>query len=1079
MMRPACFLPAALLLLLLLLPLPCFAAGAYLVEDGQPRADIVVAENALRTTRLAAQELQDDVAKISGARLPIVHTPGAGVSHVFIGGSRYTEPLKLKTEDLKDGACRLVSGEGWLALLGVDTEFAPIEPWCRNHADFLSGRPQSEWRSLTHSHWNLPNVLLFKDRLLLPGDTGLPDAERAAVAKKPLECWAQDERGSFNAVCAFMSKLGVRWYAPGELGEVMPSMKTIPLPKMDETVRPDFAIRRFNVRFSVHGPAMARWAMRLGARDPYGIETAHGMDTVTDNEATFAAHPDWFALQGGKRHFHTGENNHLCYSNEELINETVRYVRFLFDHFHMDMVSIMPPDGYTSICQCDLCRGKDSPEREQRGLASDYIWGFVNRVAKEVGRTHPNKKVLNCAYGIYSLPPLKIDKLEPNVVVSIVGGRQPMRNEAAQQEETRALRESWVPKTANPVIIFENYPFTDRGWYLPAFTAHSLGASIDATKGFSQGEDIWLSMPQGFEKEASLALNHFMVYFTQRMYWGGKGAAVEPMFREYVRLFYGPAEAEMNAFFDFCEENWQAMEKDKARADTALALFDKAKAKVGADAGGVYGKRLGLFDDYLKGLRNKSAQLGSLRGPVPVLRLVGKAKGKIIIDGKLDDEAWLNCPLAATVKLRELQTGRQPVCGTTAKAAWIGNDLYFAIRCDEPPGEKPHSGGAVRKDDSALWGGDAVEVLIETEAHSYYQIAISPDGTVCDLDRAAPHDKWLGWDAKAEVATCIEDGHWTAEMRLPVRADETDPLNQIAGHPPTRSLPWHVNICRQRVREDGTELSAFSPTGAADFHHPSKFATFYDGNSFEFDHGPPEDDFLEALRVASDLARTGRRAEALDAFIAAAHRPGTDVQKTHALELAARLARGLKEPELARQLIAGIPISAVRTTAMMQHLLDTGKAPEMIATYGEEDIGQWPFWKRGGGFHARGTAFFITKAGARAETDLTAALPWLADRITRDNVLLTLGQNRETNLHDDGKALEAYEGIVAGRPHLGAASEYSALQGIARIQTRRGQFDEALKTLGRADMDKLQGTWRKNIQQSIDAVVGARGKASP
>jgi hypothetical protein len=63
---------------------------------------------------------------------------------------------------------------------------------------------------------------------------------------------------------------------------------------------------------------------------------------------------------------------------------------------------------------------------------------------------------------------------------------------------------------------------------------------------------------------------------------------------------------------------------------------------------------------------------------------------------------------AATCQLRESQTGRRPIFGTTVKAAWLGNDLYFAIRCDDRPKEKPNP-TATRTDDAALWYGDAVE----------------------------------------------------------------------------------------------------------------------------------------------------------------------------------------------------------------------------------------------------------------------------------------------------------------------------------------------------------------------------------
>ena len=1048
--------PAVILLALLIQFAATAAAEVFLVKDGQPRAEIVVATTAKRTTRLAAQELQDGIKKISGAHLPVVNEPTGKAVKIFVGPSKQTDALKITTAGLKDGAFRIVSGDDWLALLGEDTEFEPIEPWGKNNADLVAGRAQGEWRKLSNSLWGLPNTLIYKDRIRIPGYTGMADALRITSRPPPIDLWAQDERGSFNAVCGFLHKLGVRWYAPGPLGEVMPSLKTIALPKLDETVRPDFSIRRFNVRFAVHGENLARWAMRLGARDPYGIEAAHGMDTITDHEEVFAAHSEWFALYGGKRGYQRGANNHLCYENEELIAETVRYVRAVFDHYKMEMVSVMPPDGYTAICQCPKCAGKDTLDREQAGYASDYIWNFVNRVAKEVRKTHPEKKVMNCAYGIYTLPPLKIEKLEPNVVVSIVGGRRPMNNKPADLAKCAALRDAWAKKTSNPIIIFENYPFTDRGWYLPAFTPHSLGESINATKGKSLGEDIWLSVRQDFEK-VGLAYNHFIVYFTQRMYWGGKSADADAMMREYVRLFYGPAESEMNAFFDFCEANWQAMEKEKDKADTALALFDKAKTK--ADRASVYGQRLALLDDFLKGLRNKSAQLGKLRGPQPVLRLVGPAKQRPVIDGVLDDDAWVNAFPSATVKLRELQTGRQPIFGTTVKAAWFGNDLYFAIRCDEHPGEKPRI-GTTKSGDASLWYGDAVELLIETESRSYYQIAISPSGATVDLDRSADRAAWYSWRSKAEVATKIHDDHWIVEVKLPIREDENDPLNQIIGHHPNRSLPWHFNVCRQRIREDGSEYSAFSPTGADNFHNVMKFATLFDGNSFEFDHGPPDDDYLEAIRAAADLARTGKREEALKAYIAAADRECTPLQKSHALEIAAGYARNQRQPELSDQLIARIPLPAVQKTAQMQSALDQFKAMQVVTDFANEDINAWPFWKRGDGWFARGRAHAIAKKGKEAEADLTRALEWTSDTRIRDEIALSLAQNYEGNLHDDDRALASYQQIVEPAKHLGSSTQFHGLRGIAAIQTKRGKHDDALATLRRVDPAKQQGFWR-------------------
>ena len=627
-----------------------------------------------------------------------------------------------------------------------------------------------------------------------------------------------------------------------------------------------------------------------------------------------------------------------------------------------------------------------------------------------------------------------------------------------------------MAKTHNPIINFENYPFIDRGWYLPAFTPHAMGESINATKGISQGEDISLTVRQDPDT-SGIGFNHFMVYFNARMYWGGKDADVDAMFREYCRLFYGPAEKEMRAFFEYGEANWQEMEKDKAKADRALELFAIAKTK--ADATSVYGRRIALIDDFLKGLRNKSQQLGKVRGPLPILRLVGNAPSKIVIDGKFDEEAWTNAFPSATVRLRGLQTGRQPTFGTIVKSAWLGNDLYFAIRCDEHPGEKLNI-GTTKKDDSALWYGDAVEVLLETESHSYYQIAISPSGAVVDSDRGAARDKWFSWDSNAEVATHIADDHWSIEMRLPITQDENDPLHQVIGRKPNKSLPWHINICRQRIRDDGAEYSAFSPTGTDGFHDVMKFATFYDGNHVEFDHGPPDDDFLEATRIAADFARTGKREEALAAYTAAAERKCSDLQKSQALEQAAATARGLRKFRIAEQLAARIPIEAVKKTVQMQNLLDSSKASQVIEQFGSEDIAKWPFWKRGDGYHARGRASAITKDSKQAEADLTQALEFSSDPRTRDAILLLSAQNHENNLKDDDQALTAYRAIVEGRTRIGGADEYAALQGIARIFTKRGQFDEALKTLERADLPNLGGVWKDNILKSIEAVKEAR-----
>ena len=1065
---------ACLLLIAILVVAPLgervASAERFLVENGQAKAEIIIAADPPRTTRMAARELQVYLKKISGAELAIVDQPSAeGLTHIFIGQSEHTEALGITSEGLNNGAYRIVSGKDWLVLIGDDTDFTPIEPWPRSNADIASGKMQAAWDEITGEHWGYPHSQLHKHYSGRNSVFGTADEIREDEDGN-IHVWTYDERGSFNAVCGFLrDQLGVRWYMPGEIGEVYPDKTTIPLPEIDQTAQPDFPMRILNFRASVYGHDAMMWGFRLGVRQPWGRQAAHGLDRMTQNEHYLTHKPEWFALYGGKRHNQPGQRlNQLCYSNEELFNEAVRFARVQFDHYDMDAVSIMPPDGYTAICQCELCEGKDQPERGSRGALSNYVWDFVNRVAREVGKTHPDKRISNCAYGIYTQPPSNIEKLEPNVQVIIVGGRRPTSED---RDELRRLRADWAKLTDRPIEIFENYPFTARGFYLPAYIPAVLGESINETKGSSRGEDIWLSMQFG---EDAIGFNHFLIYFTARMYWGGREQDAVELFDEYCEKFYGPAAAKMRRFFNFCEQNWRAMETDGDLAGEALDLFASSKADAPEDS--IYGRRIRLVDRYLNGLRRKSVQLSQKRGPVPVLRLVGgESLSPIVVDGKLDDKAWQDIAVASTGRMRELQTGRLPIYPTSIKAQWQRGSLFFAIRCEEEPDTEPNI-ATTKNGDQAIWYGDAVEFLINTDSHHYYQIAVNPAGALVNLDRGADRSKWTNWDSQAEVATHIADDHWTVEIRIPVTADENDPLHQVIGRKPTVSLPWFINVCRQRIRNEGSEYSAFSPTGTSGFHEPMKFAHFYGGNSHRFDADETVTDFVIESRAIESLMRERKHDEALQRWLALANADKTtDLQRSTALSQAAVCARSSENFPRAAELAEQIPIDSIAKTVRMENLLAQRKWSELAEQYADEDIAAWPTWQTGAGAWARGRAFVFTRNGERAEADLQLAVKYTPDSRTRTTILATIGSNRETNLNDDHGALAAYRQNLEGKTGIGGADEYRSAQSAARILSRQKKFDEALATLAVIDLEKTRGYWLHTTLITLGEVHAAAG----
>ena len=798
---------------LFLLGVHAACSAAPIVQDGEPNAEIVITEDPPRSTTLAAWELRKYVNKMSGAVLPIVDAPTDGTPvQIYIGQSEHTDKLGISNEDLKYGAYRIVSGDNWLVLIGDDTNHQPIEPYTEWRSQ--RGRPEmiNAWDAASDSLWGHPAGNAFKNYM-----KNVQNEYELASDEQQMNVWSHDERGSFNAVCGFLRELGVRWYIPGELGEIVPKRTTIALPEIDRTNHPAFRYRGGNARLGIHDRRFALWTMRMGMRFSHGTNWEHGLIGVTQREEMSRTHPEYFALYAGERNTGHGRHSKQCLSTRGLLKQTVAYARTLYDHYNYEVVNVQPADGYTSLCQCQYCEGRDDPDRAYRGRMADYVWDFTARVANEVAQTHPDKYISNLAYNLFRLPPERIDTLPDNVYVTIIGARSPMGNSPEQQAEARALREGWAKKTNIKMVSYENYP----AYWLPAFTAHNQAAGINAIKGEFNGDII---NPRSHEFMRFPVFNGYHFYFTTRMHWGDKDQAIDPMLEEYYRLFYGPAASQMKAFLDYCEANYLAMRQEKAKVDKALAMFAEARAQT--SEGSVYDQRLALVDKFLDRLRVRSKQITKeqKRENVPSVQM-WKGAHEVTIDGKLDDAFWQEMPGGRGGSLHETQTGRDPTFPTHFKVAWGGNSIYFAIRCEDRDTNTVKI-GTERDDDAAIWMGDVVEILLETEQNSYYQIAINPAGVVTDLNRQGTK-KVFRWSSQAEVATHVGEDYWTAEVRLPVVASSQDPYHQVIGRQPLKDLPWYFNVCRQRLRDGGRETSAFSPTGEKGFHVPTRFAKLY------------------------------------------------------------------------------------------------------------------------------------------------------------------------------------------------------------------------------------------------------------
>ena len=184
----------------------------------------------------------------------------------------------------------------------------------------------------------------------------------------------------------------------------------------------------------------------------------------------------------------------------------------------------------------------------------------------------------------------------------------------------------------------------------------------------------------------------------------------------------------------------------------------------------------------------------------------------------------------------------------------------------------------------------------------------------------------------------------------------------------------------------------------------------------------------------------------------------------------------MEELERSDSFAEQIPLESVAKTVRMENLLAQREWKMLIEQFAEEKIRDWPFWQIGAGAFARGRAFHAAGQGEAAAVDLLLALEFTSDSRQRLSIQGTLADNYEKVLEDDDKALPVYQEIVESTTHKGSADYFSAVQGAARIRTRRREFEEALKILDQVNVKDLRGYWRGSMLLVRGSTLAAAGR---
>lgn len=278
--------------------------------------------------------------------------------------------------------------------------------------------------------------------------------------------------GTLYGAYELLEKLGVRWFFHGPLGEFVPKTLDVCVPELDETQRPDFAMRQ--IRHQYH-----RGTKDIGLNVQPTIY--HSQSHFLSTKDYFARHPEWFALINGRRSHYADAKP--CTSNPEVVKQIAANMASLLDNNpNVDMISLSYTDG-DYFCECPNCRALDEANVMDDQKYSRRTLIFYNQVAEELVKTHPNVKILAGAYCQYNRPPRDPNiKAHPALALIITHytdycNLHPINDPTCPvNAEFVEVLKAW--QRLIPDIYLYEYYYSVNGWYAPCQIVPAIRSDI-------------------------------------------------------------------------------------------------------------------------------------------------------------------------------------------------------------------------------------------------------------------------------------------------------------------------------------------------------------------------------------------------------------------------------------------------------------------------------------------------------------------------------------------------------------------------------------------------------------------------
>jgi hypothetical protein len=353
-------------------------------------------------------------------------------------------------------------------------------------------------------------------------------------------------RGSLYGVYVFLEKLGCRWFTP-DVSRI-PKMRSITAPNLDETGRPAFEYREpffaeaydadWAARNRMNGQSQRLDAARGGKVQYFPF--VHSFNRLIPPAEFFKEHPEYFSLVDGQRR---AERSQLCLTNPDVLRIGVETVeRWIAEHPEAGIISISHNDWH-GWCECDNCR---RVEAEEGGAHQGPLLRYVNALAAEIEKKHPDKLIDTLAYQYTEEPPAKV-RPRRNVRIRLcpigVCEAHPYEQCKYSAYFMKNLR-AWS-KVTNQLYIW-HYNTNFAHYLVPYPDFDELAADIPMYKRYGV---VGMFMEGSPSRDGGAENAELRSYVMAKLLWD-VNANVNQAIDEFHEAYYGKAAKPMRAYFD-------------------------------------------------------------------------------------------------------------------------------------------------------------------------------------------------------------------------------------------------------------------------------------------------------------------------------------------------------------------------------------------------------------------------------------------------------------------------------------------------------------------------------------------------